>query len=226
VKKTVMAAGIFLALGVVCYVSQLWGQAQTQPSSPPAATAPPAKTRIAILNLTYVISNYEKYKRFKEESKSIVEPFETRHKDLTGQLENLKKRAADSARQPQPVDREALEKQAKDIQRQLEDINIEAKMKVGKRLEDEARIIFSDVYEAAQRYAVSHDFELVLHYNDAINKEDFFSPQNINRKLNTGALMPLYWLPSMDISMDVVNLLNAGAGAGGGAAPPAGAPQR
>ncbi|HEY7428872.1 MAG TPA: hypothetical protein VH682_31870, partial [Gemmataceae bacterium] len=46
------------------------------------------------------------------------------------------------------------------------------------------------------------------HYNDAVTPEDFMSPQNIARKLNTGALMPLYAAPGMDISQEVVNMLN------------------
>jgi Skp family chaperone for outer membrane proteins len=208
VKKTVLAAGTILVLGVLWYVGPLSGQAQSQNNPQPAA-ATPARTRIALLNLTYVIKNYVKYQHFQEEIKGIVEPAQKKDTELRQQLENLRKEAENAARQGGAASqRDELEKKAKDLQRQLEDNAAEIKLKLGKRSDDEMRILFMDVYEAAQRYAATHDFELVLHYNDAVTKEDFLSAQNIARKLNTGALMPLYWMPSMDISMDLVRTLN------------------
>jgi Skp family chaperone for outer membrane proteins len=222
VKKTVLVVGGFLVLGVLCYVGPLSGQAQG-PQTPQQTTtqSTPARMRIALLNLTYVIKNYEKYKHFQEEIKGIVEPFQTKDANLRHQLEELRKKA-----ETNPGQRDEIERKAKEIQRQLEDNSAEAKLKLGKRSDDEMKILFMDVYEAAQRYAASHDFELVLHYNDAVTKEDFLSAQNIARKLNTGALMPLYFMPSMDISMDVVRMLNYNVSAptASGTAPPAGQP--
>lgn len=204
-KKTVLAAGSILALGLLWYVGPLSGQAQNSPQTAPAT---PARTRIAILNLTYVVKNYVKYQHFQEEIKGILEPAQKKDADLRQQLENLRKEAEVSGRQAQPGQREELEKKAKDIQRQVEDNAAEIKLRLGKRSDDEMRTLFMDIYDAAQRYAASHDFELVLHYNDAVTKEDFLSAQNIARKLNTGALMPLYTMPSMDISLDLVRMLN------------------
>jgi Skp family chaperone for outer membrane proteins len=229
VKKTVMAAGCFLALGVLFVVSQSWGQNQPQSSPPPAAAATPAKTRIAILNLTYVVKKYQKYTRFQEEIKGIIEPLQKKDAELRQALENLRKKDEELARQPQSPEREAIARQAKDIQRQLEDNSAEAKLKLGKRSDDEMKILFMDINEAAQRYAATHDIEMVLQYNDAVTEQDFFSPQNIARKMQSSALVPMYWLPSMDISMDVVNTLNYNMNQGAGAAAPApaaGSPQR
>jgi Skp family chaperone for outer membrane proteins len=205
----VFAAGCILALGVFWLAGPLNGQAptQTQPNQPTAA-ATPARTRIAVLNLTYVIKQYVKYQHFQDEIKGIVEPAQRKDTELRQQLDNLRKKAEEMARQPASPQREELEKQAKDIQRQLEDNAAEIKLKLGKRTDDEMKTLFMDVYDAAQRYARSHDFEMVLQYNDAVTPEDFVSAQNIARKLNTGALMPLYWQPSMDISKAVVDMLN------------------
>lgn len=200
-KKTVLAVGGFMVLGVLCYVGQLSGQ--TQPAQNTAKPSTPARTRIALLNLTYVIKNYEKYKHFQQEIKGIVEPFHTKDQNLRHQLEELRKNA-----EKQPDQRMELQRKAKEIQNKIEDNSMEAKIKLGKRSDDEMKILFLDVYQAVQGYARSHDFELVLHYNDAVTKDDFLSAQNIARKLNTGALMPLYMMDSMDISQDVVRLLN------------------
>jgi Skp family chaperone for outer membrane proteins len=209
VKKTVMATGGFILLGVLCYVGQLSGQQNSSTNGQQAPAAPPARTRIALLNLTYVIKNYDKYKHFQEEIKGIIEPFQARDTELRKQADTLRKKAEELTRQQGPTtQRDELERQAKDIQRKLEDNSAEAKLQLGKRTDDEMKLLFSDVYEAASRYATSHDFELVLHYNDAVTPEDFMSAQNIARKLNTGALMPFYWMRSMDISVDLVNMLN------------------
>jgi Skp family chaperone for outer membrane proteins len=209
VKKTVLAAGGLLALGVLCYVSRSWGQ-QTPPAgqahSTPAAAAP--KTRIALLNFTYVIKNYLKYQNFQKEIKEKIEPFHKKDTELRKRLEELRKKAEEVKTAPQPGEREKLEREGKDIQRQLEDNAANVKVELGKKSDDEMKILFTDVFDAARRYAAAHEFELVLHYNDAVTPEDFMSPQNIARKLNTGALMPLYAAPGMDISREVVDMLN------------------
>lgn len=226
VKKTVLAAGGFVILGVLCYVGASSSQAQQQSNYPqPAQNLPPAtaapRTRIALLNLTYVIKNYEKYKHFQEEIKSIIEPFQKRDTELRQAMENLRKEAGPGVSQtnPPPAD---LERRGKDIQRQMEDNQAEAKVRLGQRSDEAMKIFFLDVYDAATRYATSHDFELVLHYNDAIDRKDFLSAPNIARKLQTGALMPLICVDSLDISKDIVNMLNynmSQAGVPGAAAP-------
>jgi Skp family chaperone for outer membrane proteins len=208
VKKTVLTAGGLIALGVLCYVSRSWGQ-QTTPAGQarPSQAAAAPKTRIALLNFTYVIKNYEKYKNFQKDIQAKIEPFHKKDTELRRQLEELRKKA-EAVKTAQPAEREALEREGKEIQRKLEDNAAEVKAELGKKSDDEMKILFTDVFDAARRYAAAHEFELVLHYNDAVTPEDFMSPQNIARKLNTGALMPLYAAPGMDISREVVDMLN------------------
>jgi Skp family chaperone for outer membrane proteins len=210
VKITALATGGFIALGLLCYVGQLSGQNQgpgtsAQPASP-AAAAP--RTHIALLNLTYVIKNYEKYKHFQDEMKVIIEPFQKKDTELRQELDRLRKKAEEFARLNQTSEREKLEREGKEIQRKLEDNAAEAKFQLSKRTDNEMEILFRDVYEAANHYAASHDFDLVLHYNDAITEAEFMSAQNIARKLQTGALMPFCCPRSLDISVEVTNVLN------------------
>ncbi|HEY7310646.1 MAG TPA: OmpH family outer membrane protein [Gemmataceae bacterium] len=232
-KKTVLAAGGVLALAALYYVGQTLAQAPASgaPAAPaPAASAPAAtapRTRIALLNLTYVIKNYEKYKHFQEEIKSVIEPFQKTDAELRKRMEDLNKQMEETAKKGGTVNREELDRQGKDLKRKLEDNSAEAKMVLGKKSDDEMKILFMDVYEAARRYAISHEFDLVLHYNDATTPEDYMSPQNIARKLNTGALSPLYVGSGMDISVEVVNMLNYNVrpGSGSGATPAQSAPR-
>lgn len=216
-KKAVLAAGICLALGVFWYVRPLSGQGPNNPSAASASASPTGGTRIAIMNLTYVINNYVKYQHFKEEMKSTIEPFQKAHESLQQQLEDLRKQAAALPRQAQSEQGAELEKKGREIQRKMDDNKAEFQLKMGKRNDEEMRIIYMDIYGAVQGYASSHRYDLVLHYNDAITKDDFLSAQNIARKLNTGALMPLIAANSLDISQEIVKLLNDSMGAPNGA---------
>jgi Skp family chaperone for outer membrane proteins len=198
VKKTVFAAGLVLALGVLCVVGQLWAR-----QNPPTQAA--QRTRVALLNLTYVIKNYGKYSSFQSEIKKLIEPFQNTDTQYRKEAEELSKQITPTTTAEK---RAEIERKLKDIQRKVEDNNAEAKVVLGKKTDDEMKIVYMDVVAAAQGYATSHEFDLVLHYNDAVTKEDYFSAANISRKLQSGALMPLYAAPGMDISQEVVNLLN------------------
>ncbi len=202
-KKTVFAVGGFLALGVLCWSGRSWADPQTaQPTQAPQATP---RTRIALINLTYVIKNYHKYKNFQEEIKTVFQPFEGTHQQLRKEAEELQKQVTPTT---SPEKKAEIEHKLKDLQRKAEDSQQEAKLVLGRKSDDQMKIIYQDVTDAAARYAASHEFDLVLHYNDATNEADYHSPMNIGRKIQTGALMPVYAAPGMDISVDVVNMLN------------------
>jgi Skp family chaperone for outer membrane proteins len=203
VKKTVFVVGGFLALGVLCWAGRLWADPQA-PQGPQAPQATP-RTRIALINLTYVIKNYRKYQNFQEEIKKVFEPFQGTEGQLRKEGEELTKSLTPAS----PPEKQAeVERKLKEIKRKMEDNNAEAKLVLGRKSDDQMKIIYLDVVEAAQRYATAHEFDLVMHYNDAVTREDYNSAMNIARKVQTGALMPLYAAPGMDISVDVVNMLN------------------
>lgn len=209
--KTVFRLGsLVVAVAVVIGASRLWAESKEKKSPP--------RTRIGLLNLTYVIKNYDKYKQFQEEIKEVVVPFQKRDTELRAQLEKLRKQAENLSILPAKGEnhgkkpaKEELEEKAKKIQRRLEDNSAAAKVKLGKRSDDEMKLLYLDVYETVQHYAIAHDLDLVMHYNDAVTKDEFLSAQNIARKLNTGAFMPLYTAADMDLSKEVVDILNRNA---------------
>jgi Skp family chaperone for outer membrane proteins len=81
-------------------------------------------------------------------------------------------------------------------------------LKLGKKTEEDMKTLYKDVTEVTREVANARGFDLVLQYNDATTLEDFMSSQNIARKLQTGALMPLSAVDGMDISEEIVTLLN------------------
>jgi Skp family chaperone for outer membrane proteins len=192
-----LMAGV-MALGCAIYASnKMWAQAPNP--NPPAAPAQP-KTKIGLVNLSRVIKEYNKFKTFQEEMKKAVEPFQGRDAALKTEGDKLAKEA---------------------IQRQLEDNKVEAQKSIGKKQEDQLVILYKDIRTVVDRFAQAHGFEMVLHYNDAVTPEEYWSAQNIARKMQAGALMPMYIQGGLDISHNIIATLNAGAPAPA-AAPPAG----
>jgi len=176
-------------------------------------------TPIALFNLNYVIQKYDKYRDVQEEIKGIAEPYQRRETSLRRQGEKLKAELEQLQKDVNPGDphpqkiaqkKEELEHKAKMLQREIEDNQMEAKLKISKRTEAAMKDMYVDVYDAASRYAKEHDFEILLHYNDATNAQDYFGAPNIARKLSTGALVPLTTKPGVDVTKGLIELLNLG----------------
>jgi Skp family chaperone for outer membrane proteins len=217
VKRTVCLAAGLVALGVVIYVGKLWAQ---QPGTAgAAAAAPELRTRIAVLNLNYVIKYYKKFINYQEQMKHDLEPYQTKERDKTALRDSLTKELNDPKT---PADkRDELQKKIVDVAREIEDNKRDVQKTFMKKQSDMLKIIYGDVQDAASRYARAHNFDMVLHYNDAITMEDYSSVMNIVRKLEQPACMPLYVAPGMDISMQVRDSLNASYQGGAASAVPA-----
>lgn len=193
---------LIVALAALVGAGRLWADGKDEW---PAKTAP--RTRVALVNLTYVIKNYTKYTQFQEEIKKLVAPFQERDRKLRAQADKLTKSKEDAS--IVPAKSEDIEEKLQKIKREVEDNNAKAKKVLGKETDHEMKIVYLDVMQAAQQYALAHGFDLVLHYNDAITKEDYFSAANISRKLQSGVLMPLYSAPGLDITQELAKILNA-----------------
>jgi Skp family chaperone for outer membrane proteins len=196
-----------VALGVVIYVGKLWAQGTTGGTTAPAARPAEPRTRVALLNLTYVIKNYKKFDTYQQEVKEFLKPYQGKETAWKNEGETLAKEVQNTALAADQ--RETKQKRLVELQRLLEDNKNEANKKLMKMQEDHVKTLYMDVRAVAERYAVGHNFDMVLHYNDATTQQDYWSPQNIARKMQAGALMPLYYTGGMDISEAVVQTLNA-----------------
>src|SRR5437763_15856478 len=106
-KRSAAWVLVGLSLGAAVYFGRNLGAV-------PAPSAP--QTRVAVLNLRWVIKNYDRYQRFievmKKEEKKFVDIMQAKQQ----QLENLN-REAQSLQGPQ---REAKEKEIRDLERDME----------------------------------------------------------------------------------------------------------
>jgi Skp family chaperone for outer membrane proteins len=199
----VAVAGVLVSLG-------WFGAHASRSTGEPPRAAP--RTRIGLVNMTYVTKNYGKFLTYQKELKKILEPFTEKDKGLRAKAEQLGKQMADPA--TPEADREKLADEVKKLQREMEGNNQEARAILSRRSNEQMKTIYEDVVNAAARYAHAHELDLVLHYNDGVTHQERFNPINIGRKLQNGALTPLYVARGLDISKDLVEQLNKAPGEG------------
>ena len=197
-RKLLGAGAVVLIVAASVAAGRLWSQDKMPPAAP--------DTRIRLINLTYVISNCNKYKAYKEEIKAGSQPYEDRIRKLQGEVETLKKEAAGT---DVPAPRRAeIDKTLIQLQADVGTANLDAKTLLAPKASEEMVALYKDVQSACNRYAKAHDLDLVMHYNEPLDPNDFYSPANVERKLGAGALIPLYWADGMDISKEILEILN------------------
>jgi Skp family chaperone for outer membrane proteins len=196
-----MAAGVMALSLAILATHRLWGQNATGQPSAPAPT-----TKVALLNLRYVMQHYERFKTFNGEIKGVVEPYQKKDTDLKTEGEKLVKQA--QAPGTSVDQREKMEHRIKEIQRSMEDNKAEAQKIVGKKYAESLKILYLDVHNVVSRFAQQHGYEMVLQFQDDLGP-GYWSPPNIDRKLKADTLLPMYYNVSLDISGHVVAALNA-----------------
>jgi Skp family chaperone for outer membrane proteins len=214
VKRKLTVLFGMLGLAVAIGVSSL-GRAQNPPAP---GGGPTLQTRIALINLAQVFKGYQKVTNFANENKQMLQPYQDKAKTISVQIEAHTK--ALEQKDLQEARRAELEKNRTAYTRQMEDLSNEAKLLFTKKNEEQMLIVYKEVMDAAQRYAVSHGYELVMHYNDVpTSSPEFYSAGNVSRKIQAGACIPMYTAPGMDITDGVIQMLNQFVNRGQAAAP-------
>ncbi len=193
-------AMLVLGVAAICttiYVSNR-ADAQGKAGSP--------QTRVALLNLNYVIKNYTKYKHFQASVKAEGQSHQKTIQTKSAQMESIKKKVVSVT---DPAEREKMEQQLRQLKREIEDITVSARSKLARKGSEAMVTIYKEVREAAQRHAIAHGFDLVLHFEEAATEAELDTPKNIMRKMNAGGCVPMYWKNGMDISWHVMRALNA-----------------
>lgn len=169
---------------------------------------PTPKFTTVYLNLTTVVKNYDRFKQFSHEMREEVSETETKVQKMKGQLDAGVRELADPKLTQD--ERKAIERRLTLQQRRLEDTVKDGREFISKRTDEQLVTIYQDICAEATRYAKAHGIEAVLHYNDApMDSKEYNTPQNVSRKMQAGALMPIYLAPGADISDKVVEALNA-----------------
>jgi Skp family chaperone for outer membrane proteins len=163
-------------------------------------------TRVALLNLKYVVMNYKKWTRFTDKLKGEYKRYESRVNEINARMDRLKKEEEAAT---DPDEKAKIGKRAKKLKQQAQELADEAKEELGKKESAELVVIYKEITQVVTEYARENDLDLVMHFNDAINDAEMVSPQNIQRKMVTGPATPLYMKPgAIDISGPILERLN------------------
>lgn len=161
-----MKSKVYVLLGMLTLGTAICVSSLTQ--AQPGGGAPTSK--IAMINLAQVFKGYSKITAYAAENKKMLEPLQAEAKKIQMQIEAHVK-ALENKNPALPEDqRVQTEKNLTLWKRTLEDLNNEAKVKYTKQNEEQMVIVYRDVMDMAERYAVSHGYELVMHFNDVPRK--------------------------------------------------------
>lgn len=204
-KRTLAIVLGAATVGTAAYLAGgLWAQ---NPTPPAPTAAAPVQTRVALVNLSYVIKNYKKFDNINAMFKQQYTQFDT-------EMQALKKKHTDmdtEFKKPDttPQRRELLEKEIKKVQREMQDKQDEAKALFAKLSVQNMETIYKEIESMAEAYAKAKGIELVLQYSDPYALTgDKYNPFMLERKTSPGAFLPLYAANGMDISKEMVENLN------------------
>ncbi len=203
-KKVIFALGLAGLLAGVAMFNQgsLTGTAQAQ--------QPGAGTRVAVVNVGLVFTKYQKAMFYKTQLETTLKPYKDQGEKIVASMkqyaEPLKNGTVKDAKLKDQYEQYLLK-----CKRDMEDLDAQAKKLIGKQQEEHIITLFKDVNEAIKGFAKSNGYDLVLGYGQQI-EGDIYSFQNINRimqGMDLGSTTPLYFSGSIDISLAVVETLNA-----------------
>ncbi len=201
---------VVLAAIVSVQLASLATPAVAQQAASPSANA--AKFGIAVVDVNYIFKNYSQFKTAMEGIKSDIQQAEVK---LKASREGIQAKEA-QARDYKPNSPE-FKQLDEDLARLKADFNIKAGRTRKDFQEREAKVYYQtylQVSSTVEHYAKQNNIGLVLKFNgDQINPD---RPEAILKAINK----PVVAQNGIDITPDVLALLNRG-GAPGGAAPAA-----
>jgi Skp family chaperone for outer membrane proteins len=192
-------AGV-VSLGLALYA----GSRLTAQTGGAGAAAPTMKIRM--VNLQYVIKNFARTESLRKEHTELFKQYDAQISEIKKLIEGRTKQAQDPMFAAQ---KDALEKEVKRLQREMQDKTEEARVALDKKQGEIIVLVYKEVDEAVRTYCRQTGMEMVMHYNDAVSEPDRNRAENIARKMSAGACMPMYMMPGLDISQEIVNALNA-----------------
>jgi Skp family chaperone for outer membrane proteins len=193
-------------LGCAAYLTtRLSAQPTGLPPQQPRPAVAAAAPKVAMINMSHIIKNYAKYQTMQNEMRVKAETFK---KELEGFNAQITAAQGDMTKATTDAQREEITKRVKDIQRRGEDKDNEAKKVLSKMQFDDLVVIYKDIRQASEDLAKSRGIDLVMQYEDGTGAE-VYMPNFFSRKIANNALQPIYAAPGVDVTMDVLNMLNA-----------------
>lgn len=203
-RDSLRVGGVLLILWALPLMARSWhetGRAAPAPVRPARPT-----TKVALINLSYVLKNYQKVKTFEKELKTATLPYQAKHTAYMIEGEKLEAKAKNP--KTTAVHRQQIENRIEELKKLIEDNKTAANAELEKKRYEQKKTLYKDVEAASRRYAIANDIELVLQYNDFSTEYEWEVERNFYRKMHADALVPLFMAPGIDVSKEIVAALN------------------
>jgi len=197
--------GIIASLAALGLMAYMGGRLIADPNGSSSPSAPPSrpKTAIAVFNLSNVMENCEHAKAFIEDSKAEAKSLQNQIEPMLKDFEALKKKLAALPEQKRDAYKDEYEKQ----ERAIQDFEKKGRESIKKKSDQQIKILYKEIEDAVVRLAKYRQIDLVMHYNDFVD-EMKDQPANIRQKFMNAPLFPMYSAPGIDITKDILTMLN------------------
>ena len=202
--KDLLRGGVVaLILGTLILTGRSWSEPKLLPTP---------RTRIAGLNLGFVMKKYQKCQDLQAEIQSEIKKIQDKE---TAFLQNLRECMDDIAIPNTPEAKKVKYEWIIGYMKEKRDGNPDspALTVLRKRSEEGMANLYREVCQAVARYARDNDIKLVLQFNDADEKSQLaasWNPENVALNMPATPCRPLSVAPGVDISTAIITALNAG----------------
>jgi outer membrane protein len=169
-------------------------------------------TKVGVVNVGYVFTNYNKAKDMKAELDRELKPLKEQADQIKDAMLKHKAWLENKANltPPNQPQVEISQKALRDGARALEDLDLKARTMVGKKQETQLLQLYREVQAAVQQTAQQSGYHIVLGYGDPPGL-DPYAFANISRRMQAmdmGTFVTMYVQTGLDISGDVLARLN------------------
>jgi Skp family chaperone for outer membrane proteins len=171
---------------------------------------------VAVIDVAYIFKNHARFNQSMSDMKRDIEAFDAHMQEESKRLQQKQEKMTSFT----PSSNE-FKKLDEELAKMKSDFQITVQSKKRDFLEQEAKVyynIYREVEDAVAVFAQRHGIRLVLRFTGDDMKADD------RNSILQGVNKPVVYQDHLDITMDILNKLNAGATVppGGGVAPPAG----
>ncbi len=167
-------------------------------------------TRVAIINMDVILKNYQKVKFFKTELKNVAEPYRKKVKKYEDYYKRWKEIETNQTKSKK--DRTDARKQAILWKRKIEDLTNEANKKIMDMGQNNLVRLYRDLEAVVAGYAKANGYHLVFHHFTPEDPKQRYSWANLDRILNrpmqAGSVGTIYVSSAVDISGEILEILN------------------
>jgi Skp family chaperone for outer membrane proteins len=169
----------------------------------------PSTSFVSMQNIGLVFNKYERAQRFKKELEAAFEPFKAKAAAIKKDIKTWDQ----SLRRPdlEPEGKDVIQNKIRLAKRNLEDLSIEMYDAVGRKQEDNLITLWIEIQMGNEKVATHYGIDLVLGFGDSLDEELLESFENIRRRMTamqSGAAVPLFVSPRVDLSQAVTGTLN------------------